>query len=107
MVVPAQLVRSSEARCISPISPLYLLYISPVSPQVIAWLRVREFQLLSLRMICHQMLRASPHYSALEAGHAPVDLEAESPMSRYDKAKDKVVLPRPLTLPPPPPYPRP
>ena len=52
---------------------------------------MREFQLLSLRMICHQMLRASPHYSALEAGHAPVDLEAESPMSRYDKAKDKVV----------------
>ena len=59
--------------------------------EVIAWLRVREFQLLSLRMICHQMLRTSPHYSALEAGHAPVDLEAESPMSRYDKAKDKVV----------------
>ena len=72
---------------------------------MIAWLRVREFQLLSLRMICHQMLRASPHYSALEAGHAPVDLEAESPMSRYDKAKDKVVLPRPL--PPPPPHPTP
>ena len=71
---------------------------------MIAWLRVREFQLLSLRMICHQMLRASPHYSALEAGHAPVDLEAESPMSPYDKAKDKVVLPGPLPLPPPPPY---
>ena len=32
----------------------------PKPNQVIAWLRVREFQLLSLRMICHQMLRAHP-----------------------------------------------
>ena len=72
--------------------------------EVISWLRVREFQLLSLRMICYQMLRASPHYRALEAGHAPVDLEAATAMStscghglfermdkvsRYGKAKDK------------------
>ena len=31
-----------------------------VPREVIAWLRVREFQLLSLRMICHELLLASP-----------------------------------------------
>ena len=33
--------------------------------EVIAWLRVREFQLLSLRMICRELLQASLLYVGL------------------------------------------
>ncbi len=39
-----------------------------VPREVIAWLRVREFQLLSLRMICHELLLASPLYSITGKG---------------------------------------
>ena len=68
--------------------------------EVIAWLRVREFQLLSLRMICHQMLRASPHYRALEAGRAPLNPWAAGSsghrlFQRYGQAKDKVLKAKP------------
>lgn len=61
--------------------------------EVVPWMRIKDFQLLSLRLICRDILRATPYYMAitqeasLSQGESSVDLLAEGSRAKSERPR--------------------